>query len=124
MRKSKAVTKKSGSLPPGKQLEEDFAVWMRAKLKYRATETGKHITPNSGGATYEFDVYAIRRDPRSIRLARIGALIYFLACAIYFFQWNAAEEVISDAVAREAADRPIWMAINGEPPTSDRKESN
>ena len=99
MRKSKAVTKPSSSLPPGKQLERDFALWMRGKLKYGSTETGKHITPNSGGSTYEFDVYAVRRDPRSIRAARIGAFIYFLACAIYFFQWNAAEEVLIDAVA-------------------------
>lgn len=97
MKKSKALPKKS-SLPPGKQLEHDFAVWMRAKLKYNTTETGKHLTPNSGGATYEFDVYATRRDPRSIRFARIGAAIYFLACAIYFFQWNEAEEVLTDAV--------------------------
>ena len=71
---------------------------MRAKLKYNTTETGKHLTPNSGGAPYEFDVYATCWNPRSIRFARIGALIYVFAGAIYFFQWNEAEEVLTDAV--------------------------
>ena len=72
---------------------------MRAKLKYNTTKTGVHITPNSGGATYEFDVYATRKDPRSIRVALVGAGLYVLAMAIALFQWNRAEDLLEDAVS-------------------------
>lgn len=61
-------------IQPGQQLERDFALWMERKLGYSHTELNKRVSP--GSTAYEIDVYATRRNPRSVRTARVGAAVY------------------------------------------------
>lgn len=84
-------------IQPGQQLERDFASWMESRLDYTRTELNKRISP--GSTAYEIDVYGTRRDPRSERAARIGALVYLGLVIAAAAGWSQVEQTLIQAMA-------------------------
>lgn len=96
-------------IQPGQQLERDFASWMERKLDYSHTELNKRVSP--GGTAYEIDVYATRRDRRSVRLANIGAAVYLGLLAAGLAGWHQVEQTLVQTMALFAPDLSGYAAF-------------
>lgn len=83
----------------GKELERSFAMWLEEDADYDSVELNKNVSPGSGGASYEVDVYGTRKDPRSVKIAKFGAGIYFLVVIAYWLEITEVQQALKDTVS-------------------------
>ena len=105
---------KSSSITKGKSLEDKFAAWIKDEKGYDSTENNKNVSPKSGGASYEVDVYATRRDRRSDRAMKVGFAIYIIVWGVYALGLQKAQETLESmvvAVAPELAGSAFFVFL-------------
>ncbi|WP_103020912.1 restriction endonuclease [Salinibacter altiplanensis] len=96
--KQGSSAKQDSSLQPGEKLEKDFGDWLESDQDYDSIDLNKNVSSGFDGSSYEVDVYATRKDPRSVKLAKFGGLIYAVAGAAYGLGLTELQQTLEGVV--------------------------